>query len=259
MTDELQFDKLEATGAPAAARAGVACAQCGTPITSLYYEAACKTFCGDCMRHLETHFRQSQFTRASFLRGAVFGLGGAIAGALVYFGVAAATGYEIGLISIVVGYMVGWSVHRGSGGRAGRSYQVLALVLTYYAIGTAYLSSILKDTWSERKETITVTADSTAVDSVTDVVIDDSAATTGAAARADAPRGPGFFKALVGLVMFAFALPVVVSFGGLPASLLSALIIGFALQQAWRMNAAPQVKFAGPFFVKATPPTASAP
>jgi hypothetical protein len=41
--------------------------------------------------------------------------------------------------------MVGRAVRRGSGGRGGRGYQVLAVFLTYTAIVASYLASALRE------------------------------------------------------------------------------------------------------------------
>jgi hypothetical protein len=57
----------------------------------------------------------------------------------LYALVAILTGLEVGLIAILVGYMVGRAVRHGSGGLGGRPQQILAVVLTYFAITTSYL------------------------------------------------------------------------------------------------------------------------
>ena len=53
----------------------------------------------------------------------VFGLLGAGAGAALYFIILATTGYEIGLVAILVGFIVGKAVHAGSRARGGAGYQ----------------------------------------------------------------------------------------------------------------------------------------
>src|SRR5207245_7603631 len=74
---------------------------------------------------------------STFGRSLVFGIGATIAGAVLYYGVIAITELEIGLVAIAIGYMVGYSVRRGSRGWGGRRYHVLALLLTYYSVGLA--------------------------------------------------------------------------------------------------------------------------
>ena len=52
------------------------------------------------------------------------------------------TGYEIGLIAIQVGFLVGGAVRAGSEGRGGRGYQVLAVLLIYISICANYMPDI---------------------------------------------------------------------------------------------------------------------
>ncbi|HEX2223383.1 MAG TPA: hypothetical protein VHN15_04160, partial [Thermoanaerobaculia bacterium] len=52
------------------------------------------------------------------------------------------TGYEVGLISILVGFLVGAGVKKGSGGYGGWKYQTLAVALTYVAICCTYIPMI---------------------------------------------------------------------------------------------------------------------
>jgi hypothetical protein len=55
------------------------------------------------------------------------------------------------------------------------------------------------------------------------------------------------------LVLLVLLMPVLAGFGNLPGSLISLLIISFALRQAWHMNRAPVVTFSGPYHVGAPP------
>ena len=64
----------------------------------------------------------------------------AAAGAVLYYLVTRTTGYNIGLISVLVGFMVGAAVRKGTGNRGGLLYQFLALFLTYMAIGAMNLT-----------------------------------------------------------------------------------------------------------------------
>ena len=50
----------------------------------------------------------------------------------------ALTNIEFGLMAIGVGWLVGKAVMKGSNMRGGRRYQILALVLTYFAITLSY-------------------------------------------------------------------------------------------------------------------------
>src|SRR5439155_26102796 len=79
------------------------------------------------------------------LKAAGLGLLAAIGGSVLYYAVAAITGYELAIVAIAVGFMVGKAVRRGSGNRGGRAYQVLAIVLTYFAIVSTYIPLAVKE------------------------------------------------------------------------------------------------------------------
>jgi hypothetical protein len=74
----------------------------------------------------------------------VLGLVAGALGAGLYFGIAAVTGYEFGLVAIVVGFAVGYAVRVGSGGRGGLPYQLLAVIITYAAIVCTYVPAIVQ-------------------------------------------------------------------------------------------------------------------
>lgn len=141
--DELQFDTAEAADNPdEAAPAAVACAGCGRPITDLYYAAGEKVVCPDC-RDQYVASQAAGPGAAGLVKATVLGIIGGTVGALIWFAVGWATGYTIGLIAIVVGLLVGGAVRAGSGGRGGREYQILAVLLTYLSICLADLLAIL--------------------------------------------------------------------------------------------------------------------
>src|SRR5207237_4415003 len=72
------------------------------------------------------------------LVASLFGLGAGIVGAAIYYAVIALANLEIGIVAILIGYMVGYAVRRGAGGRGGRRFQALAVALTYLSIAFAY-------------------------------------------------------------------------------------------------------------------------
>jgi hypothetical protein len=56
---------------------------------------------------------------APIVMAGVFGLGAGIVGAVIYYAVIAITNFEIGLVAILIGYMVGQAVRKGARGRGG--------------------------------------------------------------------------------------------------------------------------------------------
>jgi len=80
------------------------------------------------------------------IRAAVFGVGAVLAGTAVYYVVERVLHVGmIGILAILVGYMVGYAVRQGAGGRGGRRFQVLAVILTYCAIDFGYAVVALND------------------------------------------------------------------------------------------------------------------
>lgn len=73
-------------------------------------------------------------SHAAFVRALLFGVAGAVVGLVLYVAFALATGLIIGWVSLAVGYIVGKAMHIGSGGVGGRRYQVVAVLLTYFAV-----------------------------------------------------------------------------------------------------------------------------
>lgn len=114
---------------------------CGTPLRTQYFHVGEQPACATCKDAVQRANEKAatQSRRAGIMARAFgFGLAAAVAGAILYYAVIAITGWEIGLVAIVIGFMVGFAVQKGSGSAGGRRYQILAVVLTYFAVGLAY-------------------------------------------------------------------------------------------------------------------------
>jgi hypothetical protein len=244
---DLQFDR--AVSAESGRPGGVTCARCGRTISDSYFHLGQRAFCSSCKATTEQAYAAT-LTPKSFVKAFVFGLGSAIAGAIVYYAVIAITNLEIGIVAILIGYMVGYAIRKATRGAGARRYQILGAALTYFAVALAYVPLAIKGAAEARKTgappTHAVARESAAARA-------DTAAPAAAAApartdSASAPAiGPGsFVKALGALILLVLALPVMVVIGSMPSGLLSALIIGFGIRQAWRMTAAPDLSFHGP-------------
>jgi hypothetical protein len=140
--DSLNFDAAEAVAGASGART---CTNCSSEITSVYHEANGQVVCADCRATLEDVMRGVGSGGGRFGRALIFGLIGAAVGSGIYYGVLALTGYEIGLIAIVVGWLVGKGVSTGANHRGGWLYQALAIGLTYVAIVSTYIPMAMKE------------------------------------------------------------------------------------------------------------------
>ena len=129
-------------GTPATAGGIAACAACAEPITDVYFEANGKVVCPRC-REAVAASRAGGSAFGRLLKATLYGIGAGIGGALIWYAVRRMTGYEVGLIAILVGLMVGGGVKAGSKGRGGVGYQLVAVLLTYLAIASNYIPDIV--------------------------------------------------------------------------------------------------------------------
>lgn len=136
--EPLQFDTAAPAGTPSAN-----CAACKRPVGDSYYTAGKAIVCESCKTQIESAPRQRP-SPALVARAIVYGLGGALLGAGVYYGVLALLHYQISFVAIAVGFIVGRAVHMGAGGQRGRVYQVISLLLTYLGIALGFTSAVFK-------------------------------------------------------------------------------------------------------------------
>ena len=238
MSNALQFDTVlppaeEAARDPSAA--GAACAMCSRAIEDQYFDVNGQSLCPQCREQVASHAETPRGAGA-IGRALLFGGAAAVLGAILYYAVIAITRFEIGLVAIAIGYMVGYAIRMATRGRGGRRFQVMAVILTYWAVGLAYTPLAMRGA-SRQQET-----------------------TQQSAASAEAAEAPSLRRSLLGLALlvgFTFALPVLVIASSLPGGLISAAIIAFGMHQAWRMTAAPQFEISGPYRVGAAQPAVS--
>jgi hypothetical protein len=115
--------------------AGDVCKSCKTPITGGYFRINGMTACGRCADQVRQ--QSPKDTHSAYVRGIIFGLGGAILGFVLFAGFVIVTGISLGYISLAVGFLVGKAMKFGSNGIGGRRYQIAAAVLTYAAVSMA--------------------------------------------------------------------------------------------------------------------------
>ncbi|HEV7668727.1 MAG TPA: hypothetical protein VGS22_09400 [Thermoanaerobaculia bacterium] len=242
----LQFDRVELEAAPAV-RQAPECAFCRIPLRSFYFDVNGRMACEACRFKIEEQFKKGPGA-AGFLRAAGAGLGAAIAGSALYYAVRALTGYEIGLISILVGFMVGKAVRWGVRGRGGWVFQTLAMFLTYMAIVSTYIPLLINEIKGQMESKPAVVAPA--------VTSSGSAAAHGAGKAKTSEPGSKkptedsseemtFGKAVVG-VLAIFALAAAVPFLAGFENILGLVIIAFGLWEAWKLNKRPAIAILGP-------------
>ncbi len=204
----LRFDRAEYDEvAPADFR----CSACGESVWKTYYAVNGQTFCERCKADLEMSASRGSGA-ARFLKAALLGFGAGAVGAGVWYAVRATTGYELGLIAIGVGFIVGAAVRKGSGGRGGWRYQTLAIFLTYFSIVSTYVPDVM----------------------------------SGFREMAEKEQ-----EAVVVSIPFVLAIAFAAPFLGGVQNIMGIVIIGIALYEAWKMNRAVPLEITGPHRVGA--------
>jgi hypothetical protein len=217
-TAELQLDRAEFDGT-----SGTTCGACTKTLTTEYYEANGATVCADCCQTLRTvGTAGTSLTRGMRALGA--GAAAALAGSILYYAILAISGYEFGLIAIVVGMAVGKAVNWGAHGRGGWRYQTMAIALTYLAIVSSYVPIIVGEiakqpVAAEASAKPGETATSTPTPTPQSQPVDEAPPTAAGAVAAIA--------VLIGLVL---ALPFL---GGVQ-NIMGVIIIGIGLYEAWK-------------------------
>jgi len=111
------------------------CKACAQKITGPYYRVNGVPACASCAQRLKEQLPQD--SHQAFVRAVLLGIGAAIVGFGIYVAFALSTGWMVGYVSLLVGYLVGKAMAFGSGGVGGRRYQVVAVLLTYMAVSLA--------------------------------------------------------------------------------------------------------------------------
>ena len=174
------------------------CAGCETPIIDCYYTLGPRILCGACHHRFRDAGPEGSMLSRGFGALVLGGIAAAV-GAGLWMVVTEVTGYEIGLIAIAVGFLVGTAVRVGSRAIGGVSYQLLAVFLTYTAIVITYVPAIVAEVEGSH--------------------------------------------AWVIAIPIAYVAPFLMGI----ENVIGILIIGFALWQAWKLNARTQLELSGPF------------
>ena len=283
-TSGLQFDRiLSGSSARRPSKATMACTTCTMPITESYYDVDGHSVCAECKNKA---VRENEPARGAgaFFKAFFYGGIAAVLGAAIYYAFAAFLNIEWALVTIIIGFMVGAAIRKGTDGKGGRKYQVMAVFLTYVAVGLAFtpfavqgiMESAKSDSVAARDSLARAQGDSSRVASLSPIVpppaaerpAGDSATVslagdTGAAAGGTLPDTgvaippmPGAVGVILALAIGLVAafvgvlvLPVFAVLSSLPSGILTAVIVGFGMVQAWKMTAATVHTVSGPYRV----------
>src|SRR5215467_1606782 len=146
----LQFDRASTVSGSVPPSPVVVCKGCSLTVATQYYDVNGHALCDTC-RAAVAAAAETPKGIGTFAKAAAFGAGAGVVGAAIYYAVIAILRLEIGIVAILIGYMVGYSVRRGTSGRGGRRFQVLAAVLTYFAVAMAYSPLAIQEAMQNRK------------------------------------------------------------------------------------------------------------
>jgi len=247
----LQFEKAEYSEN---SHSSLSCCNCNNSIVETYFQVNEKSICPECRQKILDLALQGS-APGRFFKSLLFGLGAAALGSIVWLVVRQTTGYELGLLAVLVGWAVGAAVSRGSGAKGGWFYQSLAIVLTYLSIVSTYIPPIIQELreGASTNEIQTATAPGTEIAAgETSTATATNTAQLAVAGQKDLPPPdgdvPGIFSVLIaGIIFFAIILatPFLAGF----QNILGLVIISFALYQAWKMNRKIRLDITGPFRV----------
>jgi hypothetical protein len=231
------------------------CKSCNQALTGRYYRINGELACEHCTEQLKTQIPKD--SHSAFVRGLVFGVGGAILGLILYSVFAIVTGIVIGYVSLAVGYIVGKAIKFGSNGIGGRRYQIAALLLTYAAVSVSAIPIGISQAIKEKKLGPPPQAKQSASQSYPS---SGSSSANGAASPSSqqaAKPGMNLGVALLGLALLGLASPFLElqdPFHGL----IGLVILFVGIRIAWQLTAGPKVDILGPFTVGASSPPATA-
>lgn len=193
------------------AAAPSACVSCRSTPEGAYYTLNGAVVCTRCAPAVGAWLHGTSGAKG-YAMAVLYGSVAAVAGAVGMAAITLATGYQLGIVAIGVGWLVGKAVRLGSEQRGGRGYQVIAVLLTYLAASMMYLPMVFEGVRGED---------------------------AGAGAAMTAVQ-----------VVIAAAISVAVPVWSAMEDPLGLVIVGIALWQAWSMTAALAVALEGPFALR---------
>jgi len=226
---DLQFQHAEPIQeASAPGGSGPACVACKQPVGATYFHAQGQVVCPGCAQRIQSG--QQAPPALSLVRAALYGGGAALAGCILYALVAIVLNAEIGFVAILVGWMVGKAIRHASHGMGGRPQQILAIVLTYFAITTSYIPVMIYQFAKHPP-----------------AEVQQQAQKKGDAGGGERPSAGGILMALFMLAAAAPFFQLRSGFGGF----ISLFIIFIGLRYAWKLTGRSDILVMGPYQTEA--------
>jgi len=231
MSGTPQFNTVEYSGKPGQDT----CRFCNQAITQRYYRVNGAMACSNCAEQAKLKIPED--SHAAFVRGLLFGAGGAIGGLILYAAFGIITGLMIGYVSLAVGYIVGKAIKMGSKGIGGRRYQIAAVLLTYAAVSMAavpiWIAQAAKQNKAEKPAQVQQSP------SLTDEAV---------AQKGQPPPKPEMsLGAALGAVALAGLASPFLELADPVHGAIGLIILFVGIRIAWQMTAATAMQILGPF------------
>jgi hypothetical protein len=227
-----QFGTAEYVGSPG----GDHCQFCHQPIAGNYYRANGAMTCPGCAEKVKGE--KARDTHSAFVRAVLFGVGAAVVGMILYAAFEIMTGISIGYAALAVGWMIGKAMITGSSGVGGRRYQIVAVLLTYFAVSTAAVP-VMIDYVRKHPEV----RQSSRQNANPDNLNSDSGSQT----QPTEKHKMDISRAIGALLLFGLASPFLELFSSPLSGLIGLVILFVGMQFAWRFTAGRPIELLGPF------------
>lgn len=263
-----QFGTAEFKGGPDR------CQLCGQTLGSTYYRVGPNQACPACAEKVK--FETPKDTHSAYVRGLIFGCGGALLGLIAYSTFGIVTGLVIGYLSLLVGYIVAKAIMMGSRGIGGRRYQITAALLTYAAVSMSAvpigISIYIKQRDAKKKTLVQHSvpgqtqqppaaqppaAQSPQASSQDALDDDDADANAGAPAATPGSKPAASkvnFAAAIGALLFAGLASPFLELQEPFSGIIGLIILAVGIRIAWRLTAGVSTEILGPFNRTSPPP-----
>jgi hypothetical protein len=254
-----QFGKAEYANVPGAEK----CSLCRSRLGLSFYRVNGSATCVSCGRRAETGIVPVNNTH--YPKALLFGAAAAFAGFILYSTVTILTGFQIGYMSLAVGFLVGVAMKKGAAGEGGRKYQITAAILTYAAVSMAAIPIYIYYAKDKIKADVAVhqqaakPAPATSSSDSDYHFAGDPETVKPASKAATAPAKPSAVSLFAGLGVLAaigLASPFLELASSPGSGIIGLVILWVGISFAWRQTAAKALSVEGPF--ENAPKTAAA-
>jgi hypothetical protein len=233
------------------------CKSCNQALAGQYFRVNGSLACARCVDQLNSQIPKD--THSVFVRGLIFGFGGALLGLILYSGFTIITGIEIGYVSLAVGWLIAKAIKMGSRGIGGRRYQIAAVALTYAAVSMAAIPVYFSQANKEEAKKPAQTQTAPPANPGPATPSQDSPSSTADTPSQPASTGkpaPNLLRALGLLVLIGLASPFLELQSPVNGAI-GLVILFVGMNIAWRLAAGPKIEILGPFTVSvpASPPS----